>query len=76
MSRTTGRTSGFVVALLPVCLRGGLPGKLGARAYAELAIHLGEVPGDGLGAQRQRLRDLLVRVPRGHERGDLRLGLR
>src|SRR5919108_1171129 len=49
--------------------------QLGARAHVELAVDLGEVPFDGLGADRELRGDLGVRAPDRGELGDLRLGL-
>src|SRR6266568_8059124 len=75
--------SGFTPGLLPQLpafagapARSGPRGKLRARADAKLAVDLGQVPRDGLCAQRERPGDLFVCPPGAHQRDDPLLGLR
>jgi hypothetical protein len=48
-------------------------GELGARSKAELAVDVAEVEFDGLGAQEERSRHLLVRCPSRDGKRDLKL---
>src|SRR6266508_3848254 len=51
-----------------------LPRELGPRAHVELAVVALQVRFDGVDAHEERVRDLAVRPPLGHEVRDLRLG--